>query len=89
MHELTTPLRKYGYDGTDEQIMVGMGMHKIKRTWRINTRNTFNKTLVMYTRQVFKFFKGIGTMIEAPFVFLMRKAKTTGHCFQFCLKYRK
>ena len=46
MHELTTTLRKYGYDGTDEEIMVGMGMHNIKRTWRIYTHNTFIKMLV-------------------------------------------
>ena len=45
MHELTTTLRKYGYDGTDEEIMVGMGVHKIRRICLINTQNTFIKSL--------------------------------------------
>ena len=87
MRELTTTLRKYGYDGTDEEIMVGMG------STRSSAYDDSVPAIYLYQSadlcilKSLRIHNGTGTLPDALFVFSVCKAETTGHSFQFCAKY--
>ena len=89
MHELTTTLRKYGYDGTDEEIMVGMCVHTIKRKWRINTRNTFIKALVYVFWKAWGYITALAHWLTHHLFFQCAKQKLLVTLFNFVLNIKK